>query len=99
MIINKRSDGDKLTIHLEGRLDTATAPDLLKELEGSLDGVRHLIFDFTLLEYISSSGLRVLVTAQKQMDMQNGTMVVKNPSELVTEVFEVTGFNTILTIE
>ncbi|MEE3451445.1 MAG: STAS domain-containing protein [Acutalibacteraceae bacterium] len=99
MIINKRTEGDKLTIHIEGRLDTATSPKLAEELKGSLEGVKNLVFDFTLLEYISSSGLRVLIAAQKQMQKQNGTMVVKNPSELVMEVFEVTGFVDILTIE
>ena len=99
MIINKRQDGARLTISIEGRLDTATSPELAEELNGSLDGVKNLVFDFTLLEYISSSGLRVLITAQKQMNKQNGTMVVKNPSELVMEVFEVTGFVDILTIE
>lgn len=98
MRINKRSDGDKLTIYVEGRLDTASSPELSKELEGSLDSVQQLVFDFTLLEYISSSGLRVLLSAQKAMNGK-GTMIVRNVSELVMEVFEVTGFVDILNIE
>lgn len=98
MIINKRTEGSKLTIHIEGRLDTATSPELSKELETALDGVTELVFDLTLLEYISSSGLRVLLSVQKAMNGK-GTMVVKNVSELVMEVFEITGFVDILTIE
>ena len=99
MKITKKAEGDKLTVCIEGRLDTATSPELAEELKGSLEGVKEFVFDFTKLEYISSSGLRVLVSTQKQMQKQNGTMVVKNPCELVTEVFEVTGFVDILTIE
>ena len=98
MKINKRSEGSMLTIYIEGRLDTSTSPELSKELDSSLEGVTQLVFDFTLLEYISSSGLRVLLAAQKAMNGK-GTMVVKNVSELVMEVFEITGFTDILTIE
>lgn len=98
MIINKRNDGSKLTIYIEGILDTSTSPELSKELEASLNGVTELVFDLTLLEYISSSGLRVLLSAQKAMNGK-GKMVVKNVSELVMEVFEITGFVDILTIE
>ena len=98
MRINKRTEGDKLTIHIEGRLDTTTSPKLSKELETSLEGITQLVLDLTLLEYISSSGLRVLLSAQKAMNGK-GTMVVKNVSELVMEVFEITGFTDILTIE
>ncbi len=98
MKINKRSEGSMLTIYIEGRLDTSTSPELSKELDSSLEGVTQLVFDFTLLEYISSSGLRVLLAAQKAMNGK-GTMIVKNVSELVMEVFEITGFTDILTIE
>ena len=98
MIINKKNEGSKLTIHIEGRLDTATSPELSKELDSSLEGVTQLVFDLEKLEYISSSGLRVLLSAQKTMKGK-GTMVVKNVSELVMEVFEITGFVDILTIE
>ena len=97
MKINKRSEGSMLTIYIEGRLDTSTSPELSKELDSSLEGVTQLVFDFTLLEYISSSGLRVLLAAQKAMNGK-GTMVVKNVSEMVMEVFEITGFTDILNI-
>ena len=98
MRINKRTEGDKLTIHIEGRLDTTTSPELSKELETSLEGITQLVLDLTLLEYISSSGLRVLLSAQKAMNGK-GTMIVKNVSEMVMEVFDITGFTDILTIE
>lgn len=98
MVINKLTEDAKLTISIEGRLDTTTSPELSKELDSSLDGVNELVFDLTLLEYISSSGLRVLLSAQKTMNGK-GTMVVKNASEMVMEVFEITGFTDILTIE
>ena len=96
--INKDVNGAKLTIALEGRLDTITSPVLESELNGSLDGVEELIFDMEKLQYISSAGLRVLLTAQKVMNKQ-GTMVVRNASEDVKEIFDVTGFSDILTIE
>ena len=98
MDIKKTSDGGRLTIALDGRLDTTTSPELTKELESSLDGVNELVFDLAKLEYISSSGLRVLLSAQKKMNSQ-GAMKVKNASEMVNEVFEITGFDEILTIE
>ena len=98
MIINKREECSKLTIYLEGRLDTTTSPELSTVLNESLNGVTELIFDFTLLEYISSSGLRVLLAAQKVMNSQ-GKMIVKNVSEMVMEIFEITSFVDILTIE
>ncbi len=98
MTINKNQNGNELTIALEGRLDTTTAPQLDDDLKSSLDGVESLIFDFSKLEYISSAGLRVLLSAQKVMNKQ-GSMVVKNVSEEINEIFEVTGFIDILTIE
>ncbi|MBR1497004.1 MAG: STAS domain-containing protein [Oscillospiraceae bacterium] len=98
MTINKRSDGPSLTIALEGRLDTTTAPQLENELKQSLDGVSSLVFDFAALDYISSAGLRVLLSAQKIMNKQ-GDMKLINVNETVNEVFEVTGFSDILTIE
>ena len=96
--INKETDGNNLTIALSGRLDTTTAPELEGELKASLDGVTALIMDCKELEYISSAGLRVLLSAQKTMNKQ-GSMVVKNASDAVKEIFEVTGFSDILTIE
>jgi anti-sigma B factor antagonist len=96
--IEKQSNGKELSFVLEGRLDTTTAPQLEGEVKESLDGVESLIMDMTKLEYISSAGLRVLLSAQKIMNKQ-GSMVVKNVSEEVNEIFEVTGFSDILTIE
>ena len=98
MKINKKQDGSKLVIALEGRLDTTTAPDLEKELKTSLDGVTDLTLDLTNLDYISSAGLRVLLSAHKTM-MKQGQMKVTNASDIVKEVFDVTGFSDILTIE
>ena len=98
MTISKNQNGTTLNIALEGRLDTTTAPDLEKELKTSLGGVEQLVFDFSKLDYISSAGLRVLLSAQKQMSKQGG-MKVTNVNEMVMEVFEVTGFSDILTIE
>lgn len=96
--IEKKSEGNNLTIELTGRLDTTTAPDLEKEVKGNIEGVESLVFDFNALEYISSAGLRVLLSAQKIMNKQ-GEMVVKNVSDDLKEIFEVTGFSDILNIE
>ena len=98
MTINKTANGNELTIALEGRLDTTTAPQLDDELKTALDGIAKLEFNFEKLEYISSAGLRVLLSAQKVMNKQ-GSMIVKNVSEEISEIFEVTGFVDILTIE
>lgn len=96
--INKSVDNGILTFTLEGRLDTTTAPQLEEEIKGSVAGITELYFDVNALEYISSAGLRVLLAAQKIMNKQ-GKMVVKNVSEEVSEILEVTGFSDILTIE
>ncbi|MCR5686813.1 MAG: STAS domain-containing protein [Lachnospiraceae bacterium] len=98
MTINKEKNGDELTVALEGRLDTTTAPQLEEELSGLLDDVKKLVFDFAKLEYISSAGLRVLLAGQKRMNKQ-GTMVVRNVADEIKEIFEVTGFTEILNIE
>ena len=98
MTINKNAEGEKLTIALEGRLDTVTAPQLEAELNQSLDGVKDLVFDFKSLEYISSAGLRVLLSAQKKMNKQ-GQMTVEGANENLMEIFEVTGFVDILNIQ
>ena len=97
MTIDRRQDGDRLTIALTGRLDTATAPQLEKELK-DLSGVTGVTLDFSALEYISSAGLRVLLSAHKALSGKGG-LKVTHVSELVNEVFEVTGFSDILTIE
>lgn len=96
-IQQERKDGT-LTLHLEGRLDTATAPQLEKQLNESLDGVTSLVMDFSSLEYISSAGLRVLLSAQKRMNKQ-GAMVIRNVNDVINEVLEITGFSSILTVE
>ncbi|MBR0313041.1 MAG: STAS domain-containing protein [Oscillospiraceae bacterium] len=97
MTIKKQADGSKLTIGLEGRLDTTTAPELEKEIK-ALDGVTDLAFDMAALDYISSAGLRVLLAAQKLMNKQ-GSMVIRNANDDIKDIFEVTGFSDILTIE
>ncbi len=98
MTINKVTEGDKLTISLEGRLDTTTAPQLDTEVKALTEDVKELAFDFANLEYISSAGLRVILSAQKTMNKQ-GSMVITNASDEVKEVFDITGFSDILTIE
>ena len=98
MKINKEQTGNVMTLALEGRLDTTTAPELEKELKESLDGVTDLTFDLEKLEYISSAGLRVLLSAQKQMSKQ-GTMIIVHVNDTIMEIFEVTGFIDILTIQ
>lgn len=96
MNIVKELEGTTLTVKLEGRLDTLTAPELEEDMQGSLEGVTDLVVDLEALEYVSSAGLRVLLRLMKQMKQQ---MVIRNVSELVNEVFEVTGFSDIFTIE
>ena len=98
MNINKTKNGTALTIALGGKLDMITAPELETVVKNELDGVTDLYMDLSGLEYISSSGLRALLMAQKTMKDQ-GFMTVLNPGELVKEVFEVTGFAEILTID
>ena len=97
MKIEKKLNEKTLVIELEGRLDTTTAPQLEAELKNSLDGVTELVFDLGALEYISSAGLRVLLSAFKIM-RNKGKMKVTNANELVKEVFEVTGFSDFLPI-
>ena len=98
MTITTNRKDEQLTLSLEGRLDTTTAPQLEAELDRSLPGTAALKLDFGALEYISSAGLRVLLMAQKVMNRQ-GSMVVCNVNDTVREVFEITGFSDILTIE
>ncbi|MEG0909951.1 MAG: STAS domain-containing protein [Ruthenibacterium sp.] len=98
MDIQKTQNGDTLTLKLEGRLDTTTAPQLEAELKQSIAGAKTLQLDFAKLEYLSSAGLRVLLSAQKVMNKQ-GKMIVQHVNGEVMEVFEVTGFSDILNIE
>lgn len=98
MVITKTQDGTSLTFVLEGRLDTTTAPQLESELKSSIDGIDKLFLDFASLEYISSAGLRILLSAQKTMNKQ-GSMVIRNVNEDVMDIFNITGFVDILTIK
>ncbi len=98
MTIRQTQNGNELTVALEGRLDTTTAPELEAALQASLGGVPALTLHFAALEYISSAGLRVLLSAQKIMNRQ-GEMKVTNANETVKEIFDVTGFSDILTVE
>lgn len=98
MEITKKLEGNSLYIKLDGRLDTTTSPILEDELTAALDGVTDLTLDFSNLAYISSAGLRVLLSAQKLMNTQ-GTMKVTHVNADVMEVLEITGFTDVLTIE
>lgn len=98
MNITMNKIGTELTVAVEGRLDTLTAPDFEEQLEPALEGIEKLVFDFAELKYISSAGLRVLLTAIQIMEEQ-GEMIVRNVSAEIMDVFEVTGFTEDLTIE
>lgn len=98
MTIDKQINGSELTLSLTGRLDTTTAPELEAVIKESIAGVTNLVMDFAGLEYLSSAGLRVILSAQKTMNKQ-GEMVIRNVNETINEVFEITGFIDILTIE
>ena len=98
MEIKQVKDGNRLTVALEGRLDTTTSPELESVLKPALEGVTELELDFAGLSYISSAGLRVLLSTQKIMNRQ-GEMKLRNVNETIMEIFEVTGFTDILTIE
>lgn len=95
--IDKKTDGTKAVVALSGRLDTMTAPELDAALK-EMDGVKDLTLDLSKLEYVSSAGLRVLLSAQKTMKTR-GSMKVRNVCEDVMQIFEVTGFDTFLDIE
>ena len=96
--ITKNVDNSTLTFALEGRLDTVTAPQLETAIKESIDGAVALVLDFEKLEYVSSAGLRVILSAQKIMD-EKGEMKIKNVSKEVMDIFEITGFSDILTSE
>ena len=98
MTITTTRNSGSLTLALEGRLDTTTAPELEAVIKNGLEGVVSLVLDMEGLAYLSSAGLRVILAAQKQMNRQ-GSMVVRHVCETIMEVFEVTGFTDILTIE
>ena len=96
--ISVSAEGEVLTVRLEGKLDTTSSPELEKVLRENLDSTSRLILDMSALLYVSSAGLRVLLSAQKTMSAKNG-LIVRNPSENVMEIFDVTGFSDILVFE
>lgn len=98
MTINKIKNGTTLNVAVEGRIDTATAPEFESEVKAELSGITELVLDFSKLNYISSAGLRVLLSLQKTMNKQ-GSMKLTGVNETVNDIFEVTGFSDILTIE
>ncbi len=98
MKIEKTQKNATLTLSIEGRIDTTTAVQLETELKGNLDGIKELQLDFEKVDYVSSAGLRVLLTAQKWMNQQ-GKMTLLHVCESVMDIFEVTGFADILCIQ
>ncbi len=98
MTINKAKNENTLTVSVEGRLETTTAPELDAVIKENIDGITELVFDFSKLDYISSAGLRVLLSSQKIMNKQ-GEMKVTNVNSIVNEILDITGFSDILTIE
>ena len=98
MTIEKKINQEELTLIVSGRLDTQTAPELENELDTSLAGIKDLTFDLTALDYVSSAGLRVILKAQKAMNAQ-GSMKLIGVNDNIMEVFDITGFLDILTIE
>ena len=97
--ITKNVNDQTLTADIAGRIDTATSPELDSGIKSSLDGITKVILNFEQVEYISSAGLRVLLSLHKTMSANDGELVISKPTEMVSEVFEVTGFSDILTIE
>lgn len=98
MNIEKKAENGSVTLKVTGRLDTTTAPELEKALDDVLEGTKELVFDMTGLEYISSAGLRVILKAQKAMNAQ-GSMKLTGVNDSIMEVFDITGFLDILTVE
>ena len=96
--IIKTQEGEALTVRVEGRLDTFTSPTFLQEVEPLLDNISKLTLDFEKVDYISSAGLRVLLTFEQTLEEQNKVMEISKINEIIHEVFEVTGFLDLLTI-
>ena len=97
MEIIKQKNGEELLIQLVGELNSVTASSLEESLKGEYNGLKSLVFDFAKLDYLSSAGLRVLLVAHKMM--KNGQMVIKNVNTQIMEIFTITGFSNVLTIE
>ena len=98
MITSKNQDGNRLTVALDGRIDTLTAPQLESELKPLLNGITELVLDFAQVAYLSSAGLRVLLATQKSMRTAGGSLMITNAVPAVREVFDITGFSDILTL-
>ena len=99
MTIDKVLEGDKLTVRLEGDLNTLSAPELENALRPHLQDVNHIAIDMTNLNYISSAGLRVLLVTYTELNDHGGTLVILNPNEEIREIFDVTSFSSFLTIQ
>ena len=99
MEINVTQDGNKATIALEGKLSVATSPDLEAAIQGLPEDTNEFVIDLANLEYISSAGLRVLVSTEKIAGQRNGKMTLQHPNEEVSEVFDMTGLADVFTIE
>ena len=99
MTTNLQQEGTALTIVIEGRIDTQTAPELEKVIKAGIDGVNDLVLDFNQVNYISSAGLRTILCAQNWMDEKEGTMVIRGCSKNILGIFKVTGFDSFLTVE
>ena len=99
MTINMQRDDAMLTVGIEGRVDTQTAPELQEAVEAALEGVSSLVLDFTQVHYISSAGLRAILTVQNRMDEKNGEMIIRGANKNIVGIFKVTGFDTFLTLE
>ena len=99
MTINNQLDGTTLTMAIEGRIDTQTAPELEQAVNDSIAGITQLILDFSKVSYISSAGLRTILTAENWMEARNGSMVIRGAAKNIKDVFKVTGFDTFLTLE
>ena len=97
--VKKEQNGSELFVTLNGFLDTPAAGVLSEEMNGVYDGLTKLTFDFKDLEYLTSSGLRVILASQQAMDDNDGELIIKNVSEDIMEVFNLTGFSDVLTIE
>ena len=99
MTTNTKQEGTTLTMSIEGRIDTQTAPQLEKVIQAAIEGIQDLKLDFTQVSYISSAGLRTILCAQNWMDAKEGSMVLNGCSKNILDVFKVTGFDSFLTIE
>ena len=99
MNVTKKQTGSELLVELEGSIDSTTSNELNTVLSESLKGVKSLILDFKKIDYISSAGLRVLLATYKSLNGQGGNMVIRNGNQNVMDIFTMTGFDNILTIE